>query len=166
MTTSRLRLAQHAHGLQGVRLTVRLCARNKPSHHRPYGLLQPLPVPGRPWHSISMDFIEQLLASNGFTTVLVVIDPVQGRRFHSNYRHCYCPRRYRCIRFLFVLKAWHPLHVSSDRGSEFASHFFHSLGPLLRLRLHSTSGHRSSANGQVERANSILEQYLRMYYNY
>ena len=41
------------------------CARNKPSRHRPYGLLQPLQVPGRPWHSISMDFIEQLSASNG-----------------------------------------------------------------------------------------------------
>ena len=35
-----------------------LCARNKSSRHRPYGLLQPLPIPERPWHLISMDFIE------------------------------------------------------------------------------------------------------------
>jgi hypothetical protein len=51
-----------------------LCARNKPSRHRPYGLLQPLPIPERPWHSISMDFIEQLPPSNGYTAILVIID--------------------------------------------------------------------------------------------
>jgi len=51
-----------------------LCARNKPSCHRPYGLLQPLLIPERPWHSISMDFIEQLPPSNGFTVILVIID--------------------------------------------------------------------------------------------
>ena len=59
-----------------------------------------------------------------------------------------------------------PLHVSSDRGSEFASHFFRSLGSLLRMRLYFTSGHHPSANGQVERVNSALEQYLRIYCNY
>ena len=73
MTTSRLRLAQHAHGLQEARRT---CARNKPSRHRPYGLLQPLQVPGRPWHSISMEFVEHVPTSNGFTAILVVIDHV------------------------------------------------------------------------------------------
>jgi len=52
-----------------------------------------------------------------------------------------------------------PLHVSSDRGSEFTSHFFQSLGTLLRMRLHFTSRHHPSANGQVERVNSTLEQY-------
>jgi len=59
-----------------------------------------------------------------------------------------------------------PLHVSSDRGSEFASHFIRSLGSLLRMRLYLTSGHHPSANGQVERVNSTLEQYLRIYCNY
>ncbi len=51
-----------------------VCGRNKTPRHRPYGLLKPLPVPERPWDSISMDFIEQLPDSNGFTTILVVID--------------------------------------------------------------------------------------------
>ncbi len=51
-----------------------VCGCNKTPRHRPYGLLKPLPVLGCPWDSISMDFIEQLLDSNGFTTILVVID--------------------------------------------------------------------------------------------
>ena len=50
------------------------CARAKMPRHQPYGMLKQLPVPDRPWNSILMDFIEQLLSSSGFTAILVVID--------------------------------------------------------------------------------------------
>jgi len=40
----------------------------------PYGLLKQLPIPSRPWNSISMDFIEQLLPSLGFTAILIIVD--------------------------------------------------------------------------------------------
>src|SRR4029077_11889386 len=50
------------------------CARAKVPRHKPFGLLKQLPVPERPWNSISMDFIEQLPASSGFTSILVIMD--------------------------------------------------------------------------------------------
>ncbi|KNZ49959.1 uncharacterized protein VP01_466g2, partial [Puccinia sorghi] len=46
----------------------------KSSKHRKYGLLQPLPIPPLPWHSLSMDFISQLPLSNGYDAILVVVD--------------------------------------------------------------------------------------------
>src|SRR5205085_12422126 len=51
-----------------------ICIRNKSSHHKPYGLLQPLPVPDKPWTSISVDFITQLPPSNGYTSICVFVD--------------------------------------------------------------------------------------------
>src|SRR5215470_954915 len=42
------------------------CSRNKSTHHKPYGLTKFLPIPDRPWSSISMDFIEQLPTSEGY----------------------------------------------------------------------------------------------------
>ena len=48
--------------------------RAKPRWHKPYGLLKQLPVPKRLWNLISIDFIEQLLPSLGYTSVLVVVD--------------------------------------------------------------------------------------------
>jgi len=59
-----------------------------------------------------------------------------------------------------------PSHVTSDRGSEFVSHFFRSLGTALDMRLHFTSGYHPEANSQAERTNQTLEQYLRIYCNY
>ena len=50
------------------------CGRAKAPRYRPYSLLKQLPIPTCPWHSISMDFIEQLPSSDGFTSILIVVD--------------------------------------------------------------------------------------------
>jgi len=114
-----------------------------------------------------MDFIKQLPASNGFTVILVIIDCLSKESV-------FIPTTDNVTAidvadaFVMHIFAKHgiPLHVSSDRGSEFTSHFFQSFGALLRMRLHFTSGHHPSTNGQVEQLNSTLEQFLRIYCNY
>src|ERR1700731_3526735 len=51
-----------------------MCGRAKAPWHKPYGMLKQLPIPEKPWNSISMDFIKQLPESSGFTVILVVVD--------------------------------------------------------------------------------------------
>src|SRR5258706_302346 len=59
-----------------------------------------------------------------------------------------------------------PGHVTSNHGTEFVSHFFHSLGSLLNMKLHFTSGYHPEGNSQMEQINQVLEQYLHAYMNY
>jgi hypothetical protein len=40
------------------------CQRNKARRHKPYGLLQPLPVSEKPWHTVTFDFIVKLPKTN------------------------------------------------------------------------------------------------------
>ena len=54
--------------------TCDICSRSKIPRHRPYGLLQPLPIPEKPWSSISMDFIVDFPLSKGFDSIFVVVD--------------------------------------------------------------------------------------------
>src|SRR5258708_18920953 len=50
--------------------TCTVCAHSKANQHKPYGFLKQLPIPPHPWESISMDFIKQLLTSEGHTAIL------------------------------------------------------------------------------------------------
>jgi len=51
-----------------------VCQRAKGENTKPSGLLQPLPIPTRPWSSISMIFIEGLPKSNQYSVIMVVVD--------------------------------------------------------------------------------------------
>jgi len=61
------------------------CACTKVQCHKPYGKLKQLPILDKPWDSISMDFIENLPAVDGFCLpkmschrmVMVVVDDLE-----------------------------------------------------------------------------------------
>lgn len=114
-----------------------------------------------------MDFIETLPTSGDYNAILVVVD-----RFSK--QSIFIPTTNECtsedLAQLFVLHVFSkhgvPSHVTSDRGSEFISRFFRSLGAALSMELHFTSGYHPEGDGQTERINQILEQYLRIYCSY
>src|SRR5258708_10635865 len=143
------------------------CACTKSVRHKPYRKLKQLLIPSQPWSSILMDFIEQLPASEDFSTILVVIN-------HLTKQVIFIPS-HDTVNALQVVQLFlthvfskHrvPSHVTLDQGLEFILHFFHSLGKLLRMRLHFTSGYHPEGDGQMEHANQVLEQYLQVYMNY
>src|SRR5271168_4612792 len=114
-----------------------------------------------------MDFIEPLPASSGFDSILVIVNGLTKRAiFIPTTIHCTSED----LALLFVIHVFSkhgvPKHVTSDRGSEFISHFFHSLGKALDMNLHFTSGYHPKGDGQTERTNQTLEQYLRIFCNY
>ena len=49
------------------------CQRIKNRTDKPYGSSMPLPVPTRPWDSVSMDFITGLPNVDGYDTILTVV---------------------------------------------------------------------------------------------
>jgi len=114
-----------------------------------------------------MDFIEKLPSFSGFDTILVIVDRLSKQAIFIPTHNTITSTELAC---LFVTHGFSkhrvPSYVTSDRSSEFVSHFFRSLGTALDMRLHFTSGYHPEANGQVEQTNQTLEQYLRIYCNY
>ena len=118
------------------------CSRAKPKWHKPYGLLKQLPVPERPWNSISIDFIEQLPPSLGYTSILVVLDCLSKQGIFITTHGTITSSD---LTWLFIIHVFSKhgvlAHVTCDRGSEFISRFFWSLGTALDMKLHFTSGY-------------------------
>jgi Integrase core domain len=114
-----------------------------------------------------MDFIEQLPDSEGFTAILVVVDRFTKQALFIPTHDTITSTQ---LAELFIVHVFSkhgvPSHVTSDRGSEFVSRFFRSLGKALNMKLHFTSGYHPEGDGQTERVNQTLEQYLRIYCNF
>ena len=118
------------------------CAGAKVPQHCPYGLLKQLPIPECPWHSISMDFIEHLSSSSSYTSILVVVDWLSKQGiFILTYDTISSPDLVKLFISQVFSKHGVPSHITSDRGLEFISHFFCSLGKALGTTLHFTPGY-------------------------
>ena len=140
------------------------CARSKTPRHKPYGLLKQLPILIRPWNSISMDFIEQLPISDGHSSILVVVDCLMKKALFIPTNDAITSPKLSQLSLTHIFaKHRAPAHVTSDHCPEFISHFVQSLGTLLKMELHFTSGHHLEGDGQTEQVNQVLEQYLRSY---
>src|SRR5258708_18210684 len=114
-----------------------------------------------------MDFIEKLPASEDFCAILGVIDNLTKQAiFIPSHDTMNAPQVAQLFLTHIFSKHGVPSHVTSDQGLEFVSHFFRSLGKLLQMRLHFTSGYHPEGDRQTEHANQVLEQYLRVYMNY
>ena len=115
-----------------------------------------------------MDFIEKLPpSSSGYTAILVIVDRLSKQGLFIPTHNMITSQQ---LAQLFILHIFSkhgiPSHVTSDCGSEFVSHFFRSLGIALDMKLHFTSGYHPEGDGQTERTNQTLEQYIQVYCNY
>jgi IS30 family transposase len=114
-----------------------------------------------------MDFIEQLPDSEGFTAILVVLDHFTKQALFILTHNTITSAQLAKLFIIHVFSKHGVLsHVTSDKGSEFVSCFFCSLGKALNMKLHFTLGYHPECNRQTECVNQTLEQYLQIYCNF
>jgi len=143
------------------------CARIKTPRHKPYGLLQPLDIPARPWKSISMDFIVKLPASHNYDSIWVVCDRLTR---YAHFIPCQETLTAPDLAWLFLDRIFRlhglPDSIISDRGSIFISKFWSELTSLLKIDIRTSTAYHPQTDGLTERTNQTLETYLRAYCSY
>ncbi|MBW0494922.1 hypothetical protein O181_034637 [Austropuccinia psidii MF-1] len=142
-------------------------SRNKNIHHKKFGLLKLLPIPNGPWICLSIDFITQFPLSNSFDSILVIVDrfskmavfiPTMSSINSLDLAHLF-------INNIFS-KHGLPSSIVSDRGSLFVSSFWTNLCQQLKIARNLSTAYHPGTDGQTERVNQILEQYLWVYFIY
>ena len=141
-----------------------VCTLSKSSRHLPYGPLMPLPIPDRPWSSISMDFITDLPKSEDMTTILTVTDRY-SKMAHFVPLACLPDAETTAETFVREIVRLHglPDEIITDRGTQFTSRFWKRMLEVLDIKQSLSTAYHPQTNGQSERTNQTLQQYLRCY---
>jgi transposase InsO family protein len=143
------------------------CKRTNTRRDLPPGLLQPLPVPTRPWQHISMDFMTYPTDKNGYDTVFVVVD-----RFSKIPISIPCHKTVTAkgLARLWVQHLYRrtgpPDTIVSDRGPQFVSEFWNEVCKTLGIQIVLSTADHAQTDGQTEIANQYLSQRLRPYVSY
>ena len=148
--------------------TCPICQKANPRRHAPYGPLAPLPAPNAAWDEVTMDFITELplstLSRVTYDAILVIVCRL------SKMAH-YVPARtdwdgidlaQAWIREVIRLHGV-PNRIISDRGPLMNSTHWKTFLHYLNSKRVLTSAYHPQTDGQTERQNQTLEQYLRCY---
>src|SRR6202789_4453804 len=146
--------------------TCDMCVRTKAQRHQPVGELRPLPIPDTPWDTISVDFIVELPESSGHDAIMVVVDSVTKT---AHIIPTFITISAAGPARLFIQHVWKlhglPRRVVSDRGPQFVAEFTRELYRMLGIKVAATTAYHPQGDGQTERMNQELEQYLQIFVN-
>ncbi|CAL1357428.1 unnamed protein product [Linum trigynum] len=139
-----------------------VCQRCKAETVASPGFLQPLPIPTRAWKDISMDFVEGLPMSKGKQVLLVVVDRFTKSAHFFALSHPYTAAEVALTFFdgVFRLHGM-PSTIVCDRDSTFTSMFWTEFFRLQHTDIHYSTAYHPQTDGQTERVNRCLEDYLR-----
>jgi len=124
----------------------------------------PNSIPEKPWIHISADFITKLPLAQGYDSILVVVDRL------TKIVH-FIPTTEKTsaegLTRLFRDSVWKlhglPESIISDRGPQFAAGLMRELNEMLGIKSKLSTVFHPQTDGQTERINQELEQYLRMF---
>jgi hypothetical protein len=139
------------------------CQRNKSGNRKPFGTLQPLPIPEDTWQSISMDLIISLpQTAKGYTAIAVFVD-----RLSKMVRLAPCTDDVTSEAFadIFLKHVFRshglPRDITCDRGVIWTSKVWQALTDRLGVTMQLSSAFHPQTDGQTERVNRVLEDMLR-----
>ncbi len=129
------------------------------------GLLQPLPIPAGPWQHVSMDFVGPFPRTPRKNThVMVIVDRFTKWAYFIPTKDNLTAKE---VAKLFLDRVYSnhgmPRAIISDRDARFTSDFWQEFLKRLGVKPMMSTAYHPQTDGQTERINRILGDFLRSY---
>ncbi|CAA0814075.1 Unknown protein [Striga hermonthica] len=144
--------------------TCLVCQQDKTEKKKEAGLLQPLPIPDKPFQSLSLDFIGGFPKVKAIASVLVIMDRFSKYGiFIAAPGACSADLAAELV-FKHVVKYFGmPDDIVSDRDPRFTGRFWTTMFNLMGTELKFSTAYHPQTDSQTERMNQLLDEYLRHY---
>jgi hypothetical protein len=143
------------------------CQRSRTPRHPMFWVLQHLPVTGKPWEDISMDFVVGLPECEGFDAVWVVVNRLSKMGYfipcHTTIDAVGLAKLF--LREVVCLHGL-PKSIVSDPGPQFASTVWGQICSQLGIDQTISTAFHPPTDGRTEQINAGMEQYLRIFVNH
>jgi hypothetical protein len=145
------------------------CQATKPRTNTPKAPIHPIPPEHStiPFATIALDFITKLPLSNGQDTILTITDHDCSKA--ALFFPCKETITAEEVAKLYATQVFPhygiPLKVISDQDARFTGHFTRTLCEKLQIKQNLSMAFHPQTDGQSERTNQWLEQYLRLFTN-
>ena len=123
-------------------------------------------IPYCRWQIILVDLITELPQSHGYNSILIAMDRL------SKWAHFIATTSNITslgVAWLFRDGIWKlhglPEEVISDRGPQFLLNFMQGLSKILRIKVVALMAYHPQMDGQTERVNQEVEQFLCLFVN-
>lgn len=135
-----------------MKISVNKCVDSCEVRQRSKGSKQWVPrrspeLPERPWEEINYDFIVKLPLSNGFDSILVVVDRFSRQ---AHFMHCNKSINAEQLAEIFIKEVWRPhglpKRTISNQGSMFNSHLLQALYQKLNIEPNFSTAYHPETN--------------------
>ncbi|TAQ83095.1 hypothetical protein B7494_g8581 [Chlorociboria aeruginascens] len=137
--------------------------------HKPYGELQPLPVPTAPFQDISLDWItglpaSRVLSGQEYNSILTIVDRFTKYALFIPVRDTQNAAQFAQVFFEKVECAFGtPRSIVTDRDSRITSMFWKEVCEHKMIKRRLSTAYHPQTDGQSEVLNRIVEDYLRAF---
>jgi hypothetical protein len=141
--------------------------KNNPTNPKP----TPYPITSEaytlPFTSVAMDFITKLPKSHTYDTILTITDTFSKASIFIPCNETINATNTALLYATYVLSHFGlPSRIISDRDPRFTATFSTELCRLLQVHQNISTAYHPQTDGQSERTNQRLEQYLRIFIDY
>jgi hypothetical protein len=142
------------------------CQQMKPNTHPTAVPLMPIKSHAhQPFQQVMMDFITNLLLSNGFDSIFIMVDQglSKGVILYPCNKTINAEESVKLYIDNVFIQYGLPDVIISDRGRQFASNVFNSIMDAIGVKHKMSTAFHPQTDGQTEHYNQELEAYLRIY---
>lgn len=145
-----------------------VCGRTAVWREKRKGLLKPLPIPDRMWSELSVDFVTGVPPSGptSATNIMVITDRLFKNVIYEPMASITTESVAEAMLTCLIRHHGPPRSIVSDRGPQFVGMVWKRICELLKIQRRLSTAFHPETDGSTERANQVMEQYLRSFVCY